>query len=235
MKKESKDNIECPWKLQYDEILQQYHYINVIDNTVTFDLPCEVNYTPELIRPRTIFHLRRRTSADTGRRRPETVSVEEHGRKKTIFGKLGSMLRHRTSRDGTGSEHASDASVESLDSGLYDDETSESVEHIDGGNYRYDLARTGGFGSLDDLNSMISGLDDEFLLHNPTNLKNFAGTSITTNGSDMESVDSSESIHSYYSNLPYYYEELEQDVDLSFDKEQERLELRLQFREELQI
>ncbi|EGW29927.1 uncharacterized protein SPAPADRAFT_52778 [Spathaspora passalidarum NRRL Y-27907] len=36
-----------PWKLVYDETLQQYYYLNIYENTISFDTPCEVNYKPK--------------------------------------------------------------------------------------------------------------------------------------------------------------------------------------------
>ncbi|RLV91183.1 hypothetical protein JA1_004077 [Spathaspora sp. JA1] len=37
----------APWKLVYDETLQQYYYLNVYENTISFDSPCEVNHKPK--------------------------------------------------------------------------------------------------------------------------------------------------------------------------------------------
>ena len=30
------------WKQEYDPILQQYYYVNLLDNSISFDSPCEV-------------------------------------------------------------------------------------------------------------------------------------------------------------------------------------------------
>ena len=38
----SNSNTSQPWKLEYDSILQQYYYINLLDNSISFDSPCEV-------------------------------------------------------------------------------------------------------------------------------------------------------------------------------------------------
>lgn len=79
--------------------------------------------------------------------------------------------------------------------------------------------------------------DDEYLYNNPTNFKNFAGTSLTPSTDDNQSIDSNyfdnESIVTFYSDLDeneYNYEEA-----YTFDKEKERMELRLQFLSELQV
>lgn len=82
--------------------------------------------------------------------------------------------------------------------------------------------------------------DDEFLLDNPLNLRNFAGTSGAYN-SEEESI-SSESINSYYSELDnnaFYYdypESIYSNIPITdHEKEKEREELRLQFMNELEI
>lgn len=86
-----------------------------------------------------------------------------------------------------------------------------------------------------DSGSIISGLDDEYLLENPINYRGVTRKNFF-NGyqSDEESL-SEESIHSYYYELSgeefYEYEE-ESVYDL--EKEKERLELRMQIRQELE-
>lgn len=85
-----------------------------------------------------------------------------------------------------------------------------------------------------DVRSIISGLD-EYILQpsfnlNPTKLGEL---------SDAESVSSDDLIHSYYSDYardaayPYYYEE--ETHTESYERQQERLELRAQFLKELEI
>ncbi|EGV66670.1 hypothetical protein PSN45_002715 [Yamadazyma tenuis] len=76
--------------------------------------------------------------------------------------------------------------------------------------------------------------DDEYLLNNPTNFRNFAGTSLAQADGfhdDVSSIDS-ESVITYYSELNHdiYAEDY-----YSFDKEKERIELRLQFMKELSV
>lgn len=230
------ETLNNPWKLQYDEVLEQYHYINVIDNTTTFDLPCEVNYTPELIRPRSIFHLKKRPS------QVRSLSLEmckqmswgssdsallENTKKRSILDKLGSILRH-----GHRSEAAEDnaiAATQIVTGTLAEDSD---AEMSDRDNYHYKAAVGDSSESPDDVNSMISSLDDAYLL-DTSNSKNFAATSVN-NDQDYESISSSDSIHSYYSNLPYEYEEIDSTM-LDYDKERERYELRMQFKEALEI
>lgn len=235
------ENLNNPWKLQYDEVLEQYHYINVIDNTITFDLPCEVHYTPELIRPRSIFHKKKRASSSwmLGLEMCKQTSwgssdssLLETSKKKTLLAKLGSVLRYR---------HRSEVAEADVIAARDTDEQSGIAEESDDemsdvNNYNYDRTMGTSTDSFRDVNSMISGLDDAYLLDKSTNSKNFAGTSVV-NDADYESFSSnssSNSIHSYYSNLPYEYEEID-GSELDYDKERERYELRLQFREELEI
>lgn len=97
---------------------------------------------------------------------------------------------------------------------------------------------------------MLSGLDDEFLLNNLTNFKNFAGTSMVTtayNSDEDASIDSmqlddEEEVHSFFdytyirdgsSNYYYYNDDEEEDEQdhiqqYNVDKELERRELRLE-------
>lgn len=79
--------------------------------------------------------------------------------------------------------------------------------------------------------------DDEYLYNNPTNFKNFAGTSLTPDHDDNESINSDysddQSIITFYSDLDM--NEYANDDNYTFDKEKERIELRLQFLRELQV
>lgn len=235
------ENLNNPWKLQYDEVLEQYHYINVKDNTITFDLPCEVNYTPELIRPKSIFHMKKRASSSwmLGLEMCKQTSwgssdssLLETSKKKTLLAKLGSVLRYKHR-----SEVGEADVIAAKDKDKQADITEDSDDEMsDVKNYNYDRTIGASTDSFGDVDSMISGLDDAYLLDKSTNSKNFAGTSVN-NDADYESFSSnssSNSIHSYYSNLPYEYEEID-GSELDYDKERERYELRLQFREELEI
>lgn len=228
------ETINNPWKLQYDEVLQQYHYINIIDNTVTFDLPCEVNYTPELIRLRSLFHIKKRHSQvrPLGLEMCKQTSwgssdslLLENSKKKSILARLGSMLRPKHRPEVADADGFAGSPFE-----VPKDEVDNAMSDVE--NYRYETPVESN-DSLREYNSMISGLDDAYLLENSAWSKNFAGTSIN-NDADYESISSSDSIHSYYSRLPYDFEEIDEQ-DANYDKERERYELRLQFREELEI
>lgn len=235
------ETISNPWKLQYDEVLEQYHYINVIDNTITFDLPCEVNYTPELIKPRSIFHIKKRSNSSRilGLEMCKQTSwgssdssLLETSKKKSLLGKLGSVLRHKHRPE------VADIDViaaKETEKETYNTEESDE-EMSDVNNYNYDRTIGVSTESFGDVDSMISGLDDAYLLDKSSNLKNFAGTSVNNDAyyESFSSNSSSNSIHSYYSNLPYEYQEIDGSA-LDYDKERERYELRLQFREELEI
>lgn len=186
------ENLNNPWKLQYDEVLEQYHYINVIDNTITFDLPCEVHYTPELIRPRSIFHKKKRASSSwmLGLEMCKQTSwgssdssLLETSKKKTLLAKLGSVLRYR---------HRSEVAEADVIAARDTDEQSGIAEESDDemsdvNNYNYDRTMGASTDSFRDVNSMISGLDDAYLLDKSTNSKNFAelqsSTMRTTNRS----------------------------------------------------
>lgn len=98
--------------------------------------------------------------------------------------------------------------------------------------------------TLTDSKSIISGFD-EILLQPAFNLDKY-------NLEDAESILSDDSIHSYYSDInqndvyyDYIYDnyslhqvpnnEVQYNYDDDYNKEKERLELRLQFQKELQI
>lgn len=145
------------WKLQYDNTINQYYYLNPKDNSILFDLPEEVKTKRGLFRK---FSFKRKRSND------------------------------------------SSTSLKSMNS------TSSST-----------------LKSTENTKSEI--IDDEYLLNNPTNFRNFAGTSYTYED-DEESIDS----HS----IVTFYSELDNDsYEHTFDKERERIELRRQFLKELQI
>ncbi|CAI5760340.1 unnamed protein product [Candida verbasci] len=46
-------NTNNKWKLEYDTTLNQYYYVNLLDNSISFDSPCEVNH-----RKRNIFGIK---------------------------------------------------------------------------------------------------------------------------------------------------------------------------------
>lgn len=115
-----------------------------------------------------------------------------------------------------------------------------------------------------DSSSIISGLDDEYLLQPAFNINKF-NTGSTMDNDDLDSLTSNESIRSYYSNINNYdiYDDVSHNYNYNYnynqnydydynnennengdedaiedeiyDKERERIELRMQFLKEMEI
>lgn len=165
----------CEWKLQYDNVLNQYYYLNTKDNSISFDLPNEVVKTEKKLLLKRLSFKRKKSNG-------------------SLCKSMSSDYKNLISQS-TSSSSSADTSDKSS-------------------------------------NSSINSLDDEYLFTNSNNFKNFAGTSLSNNYDDVSSINSEQSIITYYSDMDptafsndYY----------SFDKEKERIELRLQFLKELQV
>lgn len=230
----SSENIseEFPWKMQYDSTMQQYYYVNTKDNTVSFDLPCEVSHKKESSKQKSFFNLKRKNTQESQCQ----MSRSDSGKKRNVLSKIGSVLSIRSSKS---HESNDDSPISPITSGTKAFASKRSSDdYIINGNYKitpYDKVDND-----EDTTSILTRIDDEYLLDNPANFKNFAGTSINYYESDLESVSSSESIQSYYSDLNSYYYQSEnegstRDLNLSFDKDEERRQLRLQMLQELEI
>lgn len=170
----------CQWKLQYDNDLNQYYYLNTKDNSISFDLPNEVVKTEKKLLLKKLSFKRKKSNSSICK----SISNDY----KNSLSKVSSPLSST-------SEKSSNNSVQSSD-------------------------------------SSINSFDDEYLLTNTNNFKNFAGTSLSYNYDDNASINSEQSIVTFYSDMDPT--EFSNDY-YSFDKEKERIELRLQFLKELQV
>lgn len=229
----------CPnkqWSLQYDEILGQYYYINTRDNSMLFDLPCEVHYTPDQRKAKNILGNFRKKSASDPCVRTTSVasSASSASRKRSILSRIGSAL----SRSSHSSPFASSQSSQSLQS------VNSQPKLMQVTSQHPTYTQTSASESLDFTTenfAAMGGFEDEYLLFNPSNLRNFAGTSGGYNSEEEQSI-SSESVNTYYSELDnndFYYDYPESIFSeagpADYDKEKEREELRLQFMNELEI
>ncbi|KAG7664045.1 uncharacterized protein J8A68_002423 [[Candida] subhashii] len=195
------------YKLQYDSILQQYYYVNLNDNTITFDSPCEVNHTIQHKKHSIIPKLLRRKLSSPSLCNYTTTTTEQHP--PSLYRRISNALSIKSNKS---------TSQELITT------TTKSIQQ-----------------SEEQESRVIEGIDDEYLINNVTNYKNFSGTSYDYNSEsegELESVDSEEELNEI---IPYYYQSqyvLEhQQGDTSvydnYDKELERRELRLQMLKEL--
>ncbi|RLV84835.1 hypothetical protein JA9_000338 [Meyerozyma sp. JA9] len=227
----------CPnkqWSLQYDEILGQYYYINTQDNSMSFDLPCEVHYTPDQRKAKNLLgHFRKKSASDPCVRTTSVASsASSASRKRSILSRIGSAL----SRSSQSSPSPSSQSSQSLQSSKSQSEQVSSQQPT----YTQTSASESSDFTTENFAAM-GGFEDEYLLYNPSNLRNFAGTSGGYNSEEEQSI-SSESVNTYYSELDnndFYYDYPEsifsESGPVDYDKEKEREELRLQFMNELEI
>lgn len=187
------------WETKFDSSINQVYYVNSLDGTVSFDLPCEVqSKTPRKFcefRPNLLSRITSKLSLH------KTKLKEEKGK------------THENRENQDGSDDLSGAPADSI--------TSHSLLAA---NYLNMTAH------------MPLSSEDDYMLDEPLNLYN------SEYNSDTSSISSSESIQSFYLELlpNAIYFDYEQSVyydDKSvvddFDKEQERLELRMQFLKEL--
>lgn len=234
-----KSHNQTVWKLEFDETFQQYYYLNTEDNSVSFDSPCEVSHR-QPANNTFLNHLKKKTSSSlldcyfsrsSSASSTPAVPAPSATKRRSVLSKIGSALSIRTSksRESNNSLSATESMATLVNTKLHPENVPEAPA----------------FASFEKTNSIISGLNDDYLLESPVNLVPY--------NSDMDSILSDESIHSYYSNInsnEIYYEEeenlprstdnyyytYEDDLDEpSYDKEQERQELRLQFMRELEI
>lgn len=238
----------CPnkqWTLQYDDIVGQYYYVNNYDNSILFDLPCEVHYTPDQKKTKLSLSFRNKaTSGPCVRTASMVSSASSASRKRSILSRLGSALSRLQSRLPKNLAqnlltNLPDVLADKLPASIHSTQL---------------LPQTPSQISLNsDSAAVISAspsapsaetfaatrIDDEYLLYNPANARNFAGTAGNYD-SDEESI-SSESINTYYSELQnddFYYEYPESVSSLrafDYEKEKDREELRLQFMHELEL
>lgn len=248
-----------PWKLQYDQTLSQYYYINTVDGTITFDSPCEVSHSPSTVSTMSsnsvgpkhgFFHKLKRTASSTA------CPLQAEPKKRTsssgsVLSKIGTALSLKSSKSRESSissngSHGKRVSNGSLYAEYSASEINSDVADFGSATLAMDTTAT----ATPETSSMLSGLDDEFLLNNLTNFKNFAGTSMVTtayNSDEDASIDSmqlddEEEVHSFFdytyirdgsSNYYYYNDDEEEDEQdhiqqYNVDKELERRELRLE-------
>lgn len=181
------------WETKFDTSLNQVYYVNSLDGTVSFDLPCEVQSAKaprykgcEFARPNLLSRITSKLTLNRSR---------SHERKLELNKKPQSQNNERLDLD----------------------------DHIVAATYLSSVAH------------MPLSLEDSYMLDEPLNLYN----------SDATSVSSDESIQSFYLELLpndiyydyehsiYYDDKSMQYKEDDFEKEQERLELRLQILKEL--
>lgn len=207
-------NHKQDWRLEYNKDIGWYQYVNTKDNSVTFDLPCEVNYVPGA-KNRNFFG--RIMTGSLG-------DVNKDGERKSMLARLGSILRHRRND----SRSKLDDMVTSVP-GREKVEENKNDEVIPA----EDLAEVE-YKNDDDLrayynNSVISDFDNDlFLVGNSDYSKNFAGTSMLMHSSCSLTEDD-ESIRSYYDD-----EDGRNIQMLDLDREKELHELRVQFMREME-
>ncbi|KAK6458354.1 uncharacterized protein RJT20DRAFT_31081 [Scheffersomyces xylosifermentans] len=268
MTKHSYDNY--PWKLQYDSALNQYYYMNTEDGSVTFDMPCEVSHTPSINSSMSKhgFLSKLKRSASSSVCPLNTDMKKRDSASGSVLSKIGTALSLKSSKS-RDSSISSESSYEARRSSgsiytpnntsITTSVTSTDMHSAAASSTGYltetsvELQSPGTIHTASDVSSVITGLDDEFLLNNLTNFKNFAGTSMvaTAYNSDEEaSIDSmeqeeeeeeeEEEVQSFFDytyirngdSQHYYYNEEEDDEEdqemYNVDKELERRELRLQ-------
>lgn len=205
------------WKQEFDPTINQYYYINTKDNTITFDSPNEVK--------RRKFPCKKTSSSSSSltSKGSAITSIKSNSSHSSFLQKLG--FRRKSSDKGNDSIKSSIQPSKSQPTTTTD--FNGPVEDNDTIPEAYNSDND------DTINDVLS-LDDEYLLSNPKNFRNFAGTSISPDhNDDLSSIDSQGSIVSYYSELET--NEFGTDEFYSFDKEKERAELRQQFLRELEV
>ncbi|ODV79077.1 uncharacterized protein CANTADRAFT_21847 [Suhomyces tanzawaensis NRRL Y-17324] len=219
------------WTVKYDPLLNQHYYYNESEDIVSFDSPCEVKrLTPKPQSPKHKLMLLLKRTSSCSKCKKSRSNV---------MARLGSAFVPAKSdpQENPLPSLSSSVSNSTTDSA----EPAENLHHFH-------------------TNQTLGGLDDEFLINNVHDFRNFAGTSfkpeyesaadsysIDSMSSEEESITSfSEDNYAYVRNLDhknsnsysyndyhYYYDD-QPDLDKSMsDMESERRELRMQIMKEL--
>lgn len=245
------------WKLEYDVILQQYYYINLQDNSISFDSPCEV-----------MNHKKSTTNKKLFSSFKKHNSNNEYNMNCPISRSLSSSQPTQTQTQSNKPKSFYRRLSDALS--LKSTKSNESDENImlPNNSPRSSIASSFSSTMVDDTTIMnVGNLDDEYLLNNNklNNFKNFTGTSIQNNlqvgyisdnqEEDLESISSEDQnslilnqdededevkvFNQNYIYNPNYetaffdYEDDECNEVIDADKEEERRELRLQILKEL--
>lgn len=208
------------WTQAYDRDLEQYYYINEEDQSISYDLPCEVQYTPEakLNTKPSYFFISKKRLSDTsshGKAQHCPWTTNKQSLSTSVFSKISSVLSRKNSLGSTSSSQRSPLSAFSLDT-LVNERQQSDYPHAP---------------VLSEASSIISG-DDDYLIESPMyrRSKNYLS------GYASDPSLSEESIHSYYSELvrDEFQYEFEDESIYDLEREKERLELRKQIRLELE-
>lgn len=192
------------WVREYDQTLKEHYYLNSEDNSISFDLPCEVLHRKLeksiFSRPRKQRCLFKNGKSDN----EQGTELSKKNSNNSVFSKLSKKLSRKSSATG---------SVKDLEK-----------EYVSA-----PVSPVSPLFSHNDDASYISGLDEDFLVEAP--LSYYISKNAYSN-STVASEDE-DSIHSIYSEIEmfdgYHYTE----SVYNFEKEKERLELRQQMRQEL--
>lgn len=229
------------WQRAYDADIQQHYFINTEDNSISYDLPCEVQYTPENRRKSlTSLHFpslkKKKSASSTSSGCPlsdtkspsSSVSGSSSMNGTSVFAKITSALSRRSSFCSQKSRSHQKSISRNSSRTLFDETPVYTEENS--------KTHTFNIPSYQDSDSIISGLDDELLLVDPVNYGYESRTSQRNylNGYMSVDNDSEESIHSYYSELARDSHLYEEESIYDLEKERERLELRIQMRQELE-
>lgn len=209
------------WKLKFDETFQQYYYINTVDNSISFDLPCEVKSKNVSGSSKLKNHLKR-ISPTVTRNNSSSGSSSSSSKRPSLLTKIGSALSIKSSKSDSSSIKSAEEEPEPLELDVMDDSAS----------------------TLTDNKSIITGFD-EVLLQPAFNLNKYNTDDMLSILSD----ESIHSYYSDINQNDVYYDyiydnyslhqvpnvEHKYNYDNDYNKEKERLELRLQFQKELEI
>ncbi|EMG47369.1 hypothetical protein SBY92_002855 [Candida maltosa Xu316] len=237
-----------PWKMEYDPILQQYYYINMEDNTISFDSPFEVVNHKKA--GKSLFSSFKKTHA-AEKEKPcpfSSSSSSKSPKSRSIYRRLSDALSSKSTKS---------------------DECHEDVMMVPENTPRTSIVSTTTTGTTLTNNSQpdvidqytlidTGNFDEEYLLNNNkiNHFKNFTGTSqvnlgyITDIEQDPESADSiissddEDEIQVFnqkyiynpnYDNAFFDYEddECNANEEVDMEKENERRELRIQMLKEL--
>lgn len=215
------------WTREYDPTIQLHYYINSEDNSISYDLPCEVQHRTPGHKKSSHFSLKRKISPCSGMK--DNSDRESVSRKSSVLSRITSVLSRKSSNSSGDLKATSNTTSSSVSSATL-------ISAADTNNHKNPHTQTFNISETEiDSDSVISGLDDDYLLESPINY-GYSSRNYLNGYQSNTSIYSEESIHSYYSELvreDYYYEYEESVYDLA--KEQERLEIRMQMRQELEI
>ncbi|KAK6460986.1 hypothetical protein DFJ63DRAFT_336907 [Scheffersomyces coipomensis] len=202
-----------PWKLTYDQTLDQYYYINSQDNSITFDLPCEVNHTPyssiSSSKGKFLSKLKRSNSDNayncfitnaTNNNNNNNNATTNNSSNSSVLSKISSVLSLKSSKShdsmnttSTKRQHSIDKSI--LSKSTNNNNTTTTITPNNSEESSFNISSSD-MDDNDGSSSIISGLDDEFLINNYSNFRNFAGTSVVHTPSyemtDIEDYDQEE-------------------------------------------